>query len=74
MYMGPITAARAPSGLIARRCVGVPVLMLAGAVMIPWLAGSALVAGVALAGRAATGLPRFLVSAIDYAGEIAIGR
>lgn len=74
MYMGPITAARPPSGRIARRIVGVPVLLAAGIVMIPWLAGNGLVAALAIAGRAAVRLPRLVTSAVDYAGEVAIGR
>ena len=74
MYMGPITAARPPSGRIARRIVGVPVLLAAGIVMIPWLAGNGLVAALAIAGRAAVRRPRLVTSAVDYAGEVAIGR
>lgn len=74
MYMGPITAARPPSGRIARRIVGVPVLLAAGIVMIPWLAGNGLVAALAIAGRAAVRLPRLVTSAVDYAGEVGIGR
>ena len=42
--------------------------------MIPWLAGNGLVAAFAIAGRATVRLPRLLVSAVDYAGEVAIGR
>jgi len=74
MYMGPITAARPPSGRTTRCIVGVPVLLFAGIVMIPWLAGNGLVAAFAIAGRATVRLPRLLVSAVDYAGEVAIGR
>ena len=74
MYMGPITAARPPSGRIARRVVGGPVLLLAIVVAIPWIAAAMLVAGLVVGVRAATGLPRLLASAVDYAGEIAIGR
>ena len=74
MYMGPITAARPPSGRITRCIVGVPVLLVAGIVMIPWLAGNGLVAAFAIAGRVTVRLPRLLVSAVDYAGEVAIGR
>jgi len=74
MYMGPITAARPPSGRTMRRIVGVPVLLVAGIVMIPWLAGNGLVAAFAIAGRATVRLPQLLVSAVDYAGEVAIGR
>ena len=74
MYMGPITAARPPSGRILRRVVGVPVLLVAGVVMIPCLLGSGLFAAVAIGGRATIRLPRLIASGVDYAGEIAIGR
>jgi hypothetical protein len=90
MYMGPIVAAdtatapadvptarkaqRPPSGALPRFVAGVPTLALAAVVMVPWLAGSALLAGVAIGVRALPGAPRAILSAIDYAGSIALGR
>ena len=72
MYMGPIVAEAdiavrpAPSPL-ARRLVGAPVLVVATAVMVPWLALNAAAAGIALGVRG-------LVGAIDYAGTAVLGR
>ena len=68
MYMAPITRTEiAPSRPLVRRIVGVPVLALAAVVTVPWLAVNALVAGVVLTAK-------FGVQAIDYAGQIALGR
>ncbi len=66
--------ARPPSGTLGRFVTGVPVLALATVVMVPWLAGHALLAGVAIGARALPGAPRALMAAIDYAGSIALGR
>lgn len=74
MYMGPVIAARAPAATPLRRAVGVPVLLLAAIVMLPWLAVNALVAGVALGWRGARRLPAVLLAMIDYAGTVALGR
>jgi len=83
MYMGPITAAapvdlavatRAPASTLARRAVGVPVLLVAGAAMLPWMALNAAIAGVVLGARGLAAAPRALVTAIDYAGTVALGR
>lgn len=68
MYMAPINRTDiAPSRLLVRRAVGVPVLALAAVVTVPWLAVNALVAGVVLTGR-------FGMQAVDYAGQVALGR
>lgn len=68
MYMAPITrAGTAPSRPALRRAVGVPVLAAAAVVTLPWLIGNALVAGAVLAGR-------FAGQAVDYAGQVALGR
>ena len=90
MYMGPIVAAdtaappagfsivrtpaRAPSGAVSRFVTGVPVLALATVVMVPWLVGHTLAAGALIGLRSLPGAPRTLLSAIDYAGRIALGR
>jgi hypothetical protein len=66
--------ARPPSGTLPRVVAGVPTLALAAVVMVPWLAGNALIAGVAIGVRALPGAPRALMAAIDYAGSIALGR
>lgn len=68
MYMAPITRTEiAASPPVLRRAVGLPVLVLAAVVTVPWLAVNALVAGVVLAGR-------FGMQAVDYAGQVALGR
>lgn len=68
MYMAPINRIDiAPSRPLVRRAVGVPVLALAAIVTVPWLAVNALVAGVVLTGR-------FGMQAVDYAGQVALGR
>ena len=68
MYMAPITRAKPIAATPAlRRAVGLPVLALAAAVMLPWLLLNGLVAGVVLAGR-------FGLQAMDYAGAVALGR
>ena len=68
MYMAPINRTDiAPSRPLVRRAVGVPVLALAAVVTVPWLAVNALVAGVVLTGR-------FGMQAVDYAGQVALGR
>lgn len=74
MYIGPIVRAKAPVKTPVRRSVGTVVLLVSGLVMLPWLAGYALFAGVALAFRLAGRAPRALLDMIDYAGEIALGR
>lgn len=74
MYMGPIAAAKAPASPLLRRATGVPVLLIAVLMMLPWLAGNALVAGIVLGARGIVAAPRALVSAIDYAGAVALGR
>lgn len=70
MYMAPIVKAEsrpAAANPALRRLVGVPVLIVAGVVALPWAAMQALVAGVVLTGRVT-------MEAVDYAGTIALGR
>lgn len=68
MFMAPISRTdTVPSRPALRRAVGVPVLALAAVVTLPWLAINALVTGVVLAGR-------FGMQAVDYAGQVALGR
>lgn len=68
MYMAPITRAPvAASRPALRRAIGVPVLLLAALVALPWLLLTLLFAGLLLAGK-------FLVEATDYAGQVALGR
>ena len=74
MYMAPITRARPASSLTARRLVGAPVLLLSVAVMAPWLAVNALISAAVIGGLAIGRGPRALLQAIDYAGEVALGR
>ena len=74
MYMAPVVRARPASSPLARRLVGAPVLMLSVAVMVPWLAVNAAVSAVVLGGLALGRGPKALVEAIDYAGEVALGR
>ncbi len=77
MYMGPITAAaavRTPASPALRRIAGVPVLLVAAPVMLAWLGTQAVVAGVVLGGKALAGAPRFALTALEYAGGIALGR
>lgn len=74
MYMAPITRAKAPPSAGVRRGVGVVALPVAGIVMVPFLAGYALYAGMALSVRAIAAAPRALGDMIDYAGEVLVGR
>lgn len=89
MYMGPITAAdvqpgqlapvapetaRTPAHPVLRMAVGVPVLLLAALVMLPWAAVIAISAGVFLGVRSVLAAPRAVAQAADYAGRIALGR
>ena len=70
MYMAPIVKAPetiAPVHPALRRAVGLPVLVLAAAVALPWMAAQALVGACVLAVRAG-------IQAVDYAGTIALGR
>ncbi|WP_305172559.1 hypothetical protein [Sphingomonas aurea] len=81
--MGPITAAAPleldvvvsrPSSPLVRRAVGVPVLLVAAAAMLPWMALNAAVAGVVLGARGIAAAPKAVVQAIDYAGTVVLGR
>ena len=64
MYMAPVTrAARSPARPGLRRVVGVPVLLLAALVMVPWLLVNVLMLSA-----------RFGMQAVDYAGQVALGR
>ncbi|MBJ6123392.1 hypothetical protein [Sphingomonas mollis] len=74
MYMGPIVAAKSSSSPLARVLVGIPTLMLAAMLLLPWLAANAMAAGLMLGLRALPGAPRALMAAIDYAGTVALGR
>ena len=71
MYMAPIVKApheiAPPASPALRRAVGLPVLVIAAVVALPWMAVQGLVAGVVLGGRG-------IVQAIDYAGAVALGR
>ena len=68
MYMAPITRAAPVAARPAlRRAVGLPVLLLAALVGLPWLLLN-------IATAAAMLLVRFLVQAVDYAGQVALGR
>lgn len=69
-----VAPARPRSGTLPRLAAGVPVLALATVVMVPWLVGHTLVAGTLLGLRALPGAPRAILSAIDYAGSIALDR
>lgn len=74
MYMAPIVRAKAPVSTTARRLTGAAVLPLSALVMLPFLAGYAIYAGVALGLRGAGKAPRALVDMIDYAGTAILGR
>lgn len=74
MYMAPIVQARPAVSPLKRRLVGAPVLLLSVAVMVPWLAVNAAVSGVVVGALALGRGPRALLQAIDYAGEVALGR
>ena len=69
MYMAPITRAEQapPASPALRHIVGLPVLALAVLAMLPWLLLHALFAGVVLT-------TRFATQAVDYAGQVALGR
>ena len=74
MYMAPIVQVRPAVSPLKRRLVGAPVLLLSVAVMVPWLAVNAAVSGVVVGALALGRGPRALLQAIDYAGEVALGR
>lgn len=74
MFMAPIVRARPASSPLARRLVGAPVLLVSVAVMLPWLAVNVVVSAAVVGGLALGRGPRALLQAIDYAGEVAIGR
>lgn len=74
MYMAPIVRTRPPVSPLKRRLVGAPVLLLSVAVMVPWLAVNAAVSGAVVGALALGRGPRALLGAIDYAGEVALGR
>lgn len=85
MYMGPIVATdvanvtrapppRVPASPALRLAAGVPVLLLAALVMLPWAAVIAVSAAVVLGARALLGTPRAFYQAADYAGRVALGR
>jgi len=59
---------------VLRMAVGVPVLLLAALVMLPWAAVIALSAGAVLGVRAFLAAPRAVAQAADYAGRVALGR
>lgn len=64
MYMAPVTrTVSAPSRPALRRTVGLPVLLLAALVMLPWLLINLMMLSA-----------RFGVQAVDYAGQVALGR
>jgi hypothetical protein len=67
-------AMRASAHPVLRMAVGVPVLLLAALVMLPWAAVIALSAGAVLGVRAFLAAPRAVVQAADYAGRVALGR
>lgn len=68
MYMAPIPRVKpAVAAPALRRMVGLPVLFLAALVMLPWLCLNGAVAIVVL-------VARFLTQAMDYAGQVALGR
>lgn len=68
MYMAPITRTAPPPARPALRLsVGVPVLLLALLVGLPWLVLNLLLAGLLLGGR-------FVLETMDHAGQVALGR
>lgn len=73
MYMAPIVRARAPVSPTARRVTGAIVLPLSAAVMLPFLAGYALYAGLALGVRGVIKAPRTVLQMVDYAGTVILG-
>ena len=74
MYMAPITAAKAPVSTTAQRLTGLVVLPISAVVMVPFLAGYAVYAVVALGARGLAKAPRALLDMVDYAGQVALGR
>lgn len=73
MFMAPITAARAPVSPTLRRVTGAVVLPLSAVVMVPFLAGYAVYALIALALRGLVKAPHALVECVDYAGTAVLG-
>lgn len=73
MFMAPIVRTKPTVSPRARALVGVPVLGLSALVMVPWLGGYAIYAGVALSLRTLGQAPRVLREMVDYAGSVALG-
>ena len=68
MFMAPIVRAEAaPAPVALRRLVGVPVLAIAGLVVVPWMLAVGLASGAVLAVRVG-------IQAVAYAGTLALGR
>ena len=75
MYMAPIVREKRPASPAALRvAVGVPVLVLSAALMLPWLAVNGAVSAATAAVLALARGPRALAQAVSYAGEVALGR
>jgi len=74
MYMGPIVRAETSPPPLFRRLVGVPVLAISILVMLPWVALYAFWSAITLTLRALPKAPRTLMTLIDYAGTVALGR
>ena len=74
MYMAPFVAAKPPVSSTAQRLTGLVVLPVSALVMLPFLAGYAAYAAVALALRGVVKGPRALLAMVDYAGQVALGR
>lgn len=72
MYMAPIVRST-PVSATVRRATGAVVLPLSALVMLPFLAGYAVYAAVALGVRGATRAPRALLDMVDYAGSVVLG-
>lgn len=73
MYHAIVARAQEPAPVL-RAVIGVPVLLLAALIMLPWLVLNAAVSATVLMGRGLIHGPRALVQAVDYAGRVALGR
>ena len=74
MYLAPIVRARPASPALLRAVVGAPLLLLTALVMLAWLTAIAAGTALVLGSKALLAAPHALAQAVNYAGQVALGR